>query len=215
MAGNTFLRKADSIGYGKQTATATAFVKYIDPYPGYKPVVYAFQFISGTVISAECDLEFFRAAASTDVSSDAPSGGTSIRITSTTIGGTTASLTVAALATGDYLCIELDNGTYTYDTIASVIATTSAVNPVGYLEVTNVLTDTVATGNRVWGLGISGDGHNVKYHCSLTAVTNTVAVEDGIFFGKAKGDPMMMYFLNATSTCLGAIQYLTYGYISS
>jgi len=215
MGSNTFLRSAGSFGYYKQSATATAMIRNITPYGNYKPVVYAFQFISGTVISAECDLEFFRANANTTVSSDAPSNATSIRITSTTIGGTTAALTVAALATGDYVCIELDNGTYTVDTIASVIATTSAVNPVGYCELTNALLDTVSTGNRVWGLGISGDGHNLKYHLSTTAVTNTVAQDQGLFYAKAKGDPLVMYFLNATSTVLGALQYLSYGYVNA
>ena len=47
-----------------------------------------------------------------------------------------------------------------------------------------------------------------------TAAQKALALELGIFYGASKGSPMMVTVIDATSTALCNIDYVTYGYIN-
>jgi hypothetical protein len=125
--------------------------------------------------------------------------------TATTIVVSSASFVGTSIASGDYLCVEHEDGTFGLY-LASGLST---------LTVTiNALTKGVPSGADVWIFGSpTGDA---SYHCTLKSVASTriefadptsgiceTGYDDGSYSSTGAGDPMMVYSANGTNA--GAI----------
>ena len=200
--GNTFTKTVDSFGYKAQSATATALTENIDRQTGARIAIRAFGFTPGDVATS---LYFLQTLATTTVNGAVASNLVTIVLTSANIGGTTSG-SVGAIAASDYVAVTLDNGDLMFDVLDSAASTT--------IYLTSNLTDTVASGNTVYGLGAAGDQGHIEY--ALTASTqNTKELEGGIFFGEGKGYPMILYYLAAGATATASLDYLTVEYIKA
>jgi hypothetical protein len=111
------------------------------------------------------------------------------------------------MATADYVCVALDDGTYQFSYIANASPIASL-----RLQLASALTDTVAAGNALYMLGVRGDTGHLRV--ALTASTQSTKDRDlGIFFGEAKGYPMRVELPPAGSTS-GSIDYITVGFMN-
>ncbi len=201
MGANTYLKDVDSYGYKAAAATGTALVQNITGKSGKRIAIRAFGFTDSDVATS---LYFMQVMGTTTIKAAVASGQGSVTLTSTAIGGSVTG-TVGTLAADDYCVYLLDNGDYFFDLVASVAGS--------LVTLTNVLTDTIAAGQTVWGFGAAGDAGQVEY--ALTASSqNTEALDGGIFYAGAKAYPMMVYYLNAAATGLGSIDYITVDYIN-
>ena len=203
MGSNTFLKSADSMGYKVQSATATALTHNIDRAAGARIAIRAFGFTCSDVATS---LYFLQTLNTTTVNGAVASNLVTINVASGDVSGSITGSTGPLTSDVDYVAITLDNGDLQFELLESVAST--------LVYTTNNLKDTVASGNVVYALGFPGDeGHNEYL---LTASSqSTKELDGGVFYGKAKGYPMMIYHLSAGATGLGSLDYLTVDYINS
>ena len=201
MGANTYLKDVDSYGYKPAAATGTALVQNITGKSGKRIAIRAFGFTDSDVATS---LYFMQVMGTTTIKASVASGQGSVTITATTIGGSVTT-TTGELAADDYCVYQLDNGDYFFDLVASIAGS--------LVTLTAALTDSIAAGQTVWGFGAAGDAGQIEY--ALTASSqNTEAIDGGIFYAGAKAYPMMLYYLNASATGLGTIDYITVDYIN-
>lgn len=198
MGANTYLKDVESYGYSAQSATATALTQEIPGNSEARIAIRAFGFTCANVATA---LYFFRVLGRTTVNGAVASGASTVTITSKSI------VNSGAIATADYIVLKMDDGSFHTTTVAGLQTSTR-------LTLTDALDDTLADGNSVYSYGVAADTGHIKY--TLTVSTqNTKELEGGIFFGDAKGDPMMLYYLAAGATALATLDYLSVDYINS
>lgn len=196
MATQTYVESIKTYGY-KTESVNTAIVQNIDPQPGKRITIRAYGFSCG--------------ATATSVYAMNPLGATTIT-TAVASGATTGFIGTAefqnannVLASGDYIAIELDDGTFQYTTVAT--------GTYDDFSISAALTDTVAAGNRVWGFGLYSDTGHV-YVKSLTASTHFLRYLDGALIAStAKNHPMKIWHRNDASTA-GTIDFIEVNYIN-
>ncbi len=198
---NTYLKSTKSFGYKAQSATATALVLNIDGYANARIALKAFGFTCANIADY---LYFMPVIAATTVNGAVPSGNTTMTLTSSTIGGSTAGAVI--IAASDYVVMKLDNGAYHFTAVASVASEV--------VEISSATTGAMADSKEVWGLGAAGDDHTQKYLLTVST-QNTKDLESGLFYGTGKGYPAMLYYLAATATAVTSIDYVTIDYIGS
>uniref|UniRef100_A0A6M3IGP9 Uncharacterized protein n=1 Tax=viral metagenome TaxID=1070528 RepID=A0A6M3IGP9_9ZZZZ len=195
MGANVYLKGVSGIGYKTATA-ATAIVQYVQPKSGARLCVRAFGMTCG--------------ATATNVYFMTPLGGSQALSAAVASGATTGFATAAeiqtsanALASADYIAVQLDNGQYQFTTVAT--GTYAA------FSLSAALTDTVAAGNLVWGFGIATD--TTHYRVVLTVSAQTArAIDGGLIYGSAKGAPMIVYH-NNDAALAGSQDYVAIDFI--
>ena len=194
MGANTYLKSVTSFGY-KTEATATAIQQNIDPKPGQRITIRAFGFSCGATITS---VYFMQSLGDSTIASAVASNATSGFIC------TAEPTSDEVMASKDIVCIELDNGKFQYDVVAS--GTWSC------FDITSALEDTVAAGNRIFQFGVATDEGHVRF--KLTAsVQTTGELDGGIFRASAMNKPMIIYHPNDASNG-GSNDYVSVDYIN-
>lgn len=197
MGANVYLESVASYGYKTESA-ATVIYQGIQPVAGKRIGIRAFSFTPGT---AATDAYFMQVLGTSVTAAAVASGAT------TGFGLSAQPNASVTLGSSDYVAVELDNGTAHF----SKVATGSYSN----FSLSTALTDSVAAGNMVWFFGAYGDaayGHlRVKLAASTTKAIN---IDGGVFYGKAKGYPMLAFHRNSVAGSAGAIDYITVDYIN-
>ena len=201
MGANTHLQSIFQKGYKAAASAAAALDVTIDPLPGYRIAVTDFAFTStanGSGYAAFRQVNSRGKVGTTNIAS----GGTSIGMTGSTWTST------LAFASGHYVCVALKNGLYQFTTASNYWASTDTV------VVGDVLQASVAAGASVWGFGLVDTTGHPRYAC--TAVTQTRVGTyggAGIYFGAAKGDPMVVSYPVATAAA--TFDFISGGYITA
>jgi hypothetical protein len=201
MGANTFLKRAGSKGYKTTTTTATVLVHNIDPYSGGRIAVFAFSATCGSTVG---NLVFMKVLGRTTVTTAVATGLTTVVFAAQP--GPTGNL----FASGDYVAIELNDGTTQYSYADNWDLSSLAC------VITTAFTSGVDAGAKVWNFGIYSDADHDAFVLTINNTTsNTKEVSGpGMFFAAAKGDPMRVHHLNASSQT-GSINYISYGYIDA
>lgn len=203
MGSNTFMKGAFTAGYKVQTGTGAAVVQYIDRMAGARIAIRAFGFTCADVATS---LYFLQTLNTTTVNGAVASGLVTINVTNQNSSGTITGTTGPLTSDADYVAIMLDNGNLQFELLESVAST--------LIYTTNALEDTVADGNPIYCMGFPGDQNQVEYLLTVST-QNTLELEGGIVYGRAKGYPMMVYHLSAGATAVGSLDYLAVDYINS
>ncbi len=193
---NIYAEAVGSVGYTVATATASGISAKIDGKPGKRLAITAYGFKtvgSGTTP----DIYFMKPTESTTIGTAAASNVTTITVTTMT----------TAPATSGNIVVVLDDGTYQWLTVASTATTTS-------VPISSALTDTAAAGNPVYFLNVYSSTGHFRVKGAATGAQKSDALEPGIFYATPKGAPMMVHAIDASSTALVQIDYVTYGYIN-
>ena len=197
MSINVFLENAASYGYEPCASAAATCQVNIDGSSGGRVAVRAFGFTCGSVATS---LYFMPVQGTTTSDGATASGSTTVKLTAKTItNGDTA------LAAVDHLCFEMDNGKYHFTNVTSMGVAT--------VEIVDALVDTMADGNKVWGFGVHTDEGMIGYAMAANAQA-TKDVDSGVFYGNAKGQPMIIKHLSLSSSTVGSFDYATVGYIN-
>src|SRR3990167_5330243 len=192
MGANVYLESVASYGYETEAA-ATVIYQGIQPVAGKRIGIRAFSMTPGT---GATDAYFMQVLGTSVTAAAIASGAT------TGFGLSAQPYASVTLGSSDYVAIELDNGAAHF----SKVATGSYSD----FSISTALTDSVAVGNTVWFFGAYGDaayGHLlVKLAASTTKAIN---VDGGVFYGKAKGYPMLAFHRNSVAGSAGSIDYIT------
>ena len=190
---NVYMTYAASKGY-KTAGSGTAITHDIDGRSGERIAILAF----GATASDSADKVYFmQPLDTTTMKSAILSGATTVVLTDLPALGSNA------IASGDLLAIQVDDGSFHFSLLSASSTTSTWV-------ITDALDDDVAAGNTVYWFGLSTDTGHIPFQ--LTASTqSTKESEAGIFFGSAKGYPMRVHNANAGSLP-GSIDYVTIGY---
>jgi len=108
------------------------------------------------------------------------------------------------MSTSDIVCIELDDGTFQYTTLAS--------GGWSDFSIDDALQDTVAAGNRVFQFGIATDNGHLKFNLTASVQT-TKELDGGIFRANATNKPMIIYHANDAAAA-GSNDYVSVDYIN-
>jgi len=191
-----YARGVGSLGY-KTESVGTAITQDIDPVPGARVSVHAFEALAST--TAADKLAFMVSLDQTTTNGAVASAAATVVLTSA------LAPAGAAVAANDVVVFEMDDGTYHWTTVSSWTAGTLT------MVVNDAFDDSMADNAKVWCLGVSADaGHRVFQLTSAT--TSTKEVDAGIFFGAGKGSPVRVHHPNATGAA-GAINYVSYSLI--
>jgi len=199
MGSNVYLENIKTYGYQTESASTQIDVD-IDPIDGKRVAIRSFGMTCGATATT---VTFMQALGETTTTAAVASNATT-----GFIGTAEFQTSDNAIATGDYIAIELDDGTYQYTTVAT--------GSYDDFSISAALTDTVAAGNKVWGFGLYSDsqatGGHIRYY--LTASTShTEDLDGGIFYGAAKGYPMKAWHANDAAAA-GSVDWITVEYIN-
>ncbi len=193
---NTFLEKGLSKGY-LTAATGTAIVQNIDAVAGQRITIVAF----GATCGSTAQSVYFMNPTKTTLGAAAVSAATTMTLTADP-----KDPSANAIAANDLVAIELNDGTYDYDTVSAWNSSTKLVTLKGSLA------GAAAAGRGFWNFGVYTDnGHFVFAMTASTAHDESTA--GGRFFAPNKGYPMKIYITNATKQCL--FRYASGGYVNS
>lgn len=202
--------------FGGLTATAgTAITALVPPHSrGYSRITKAL-YRPGATGHA---LVFLKSFGSAELTAAVAASGTSITLDRDP-GGTTGTpdevaAPCGAIANGDWLCIELDDGSYFLTTLSSLSTLTMTVN---------ALPSAAAAGNKVWTFGVPGD-HPVSSQTAQKpnpikgfTITTTASVMNefsdtasGILQSLAPNMPLMVHSANGTNA--GVLELLSGSY---
>lgn len=193
----TFVYGAD--GIGKQTQTAgTAIVACANGKPGAYTNVIKFASTAGATAHTGY---LMRDASATTLSSAAAASQAVINVAAAlTDGGGNA------IASGDYVAVQLDNGNWH-------VATFSSAASLAYTLGSN-LPSAASSGNKVFCYGVVGDSFHTNYSYTLTASAQVVVpsgdVTGCVVRGRSLGAPVLFYNANATNA--STLDYLMWGY---
>ena len=111
-----------------------------------------------------------------------------------------------AVASGDYIAVQLDNGNWH-------VATFSSASTLAYTLGTN-LSAAASAGNKVFCYGVVGDTFHANYSFALASGAQTVIpsgdVTGCVVRGRSLGAPVLFYNDNATNA--STLDYLLWGY---
>jgi len=203
MGSNTFLKDCDSFGYIVQADTTTAVYRGIPRHPAQRITIRAFGATCGNVAT---EIHFMNVITTTDLTSPVATGTATIVVNDNNCGGDGVG-NPTTVAVGDWIAVMLNNGATHFAQVHSITSST--------IRLTNCLTFAagVATTNTIYGLGAYTDAQ-IGYNMTV-ATQNTKELEGGIFYGKEKGYPMIVYAQASAETALISIDYLTIDYINS
>lgn len=206
MGMNVYLESVKSYGY-TPAATGAATMKIdITGISGQRIVIRAFGYTCGDVLADLYFLQTVRTTTGGDGTMTA-SGNTTMLLSTIAITND-ASGDVADLAAADFLVIKQENGVYHFTECSSVSGNTT-------IEFYQALTASCEAGAMVYGIGIGGDGGHIRYHLTLTQTQVSKELYDGLYYGNAKGYPMIAYHQAAASTASAtSMDWLTIGYIN-
>lgn len=195
MGANTYLKSVTSFGY-KTAATGTAIQQNIDPKAGQRITIRAFGFSCGATITS---VYFMQSLGDSTIANAVASNATSGFVC------TAEPTSDEVMASKDIVCIELDNGKFQYDVVAS--GTWSC------FDITSALEDTVAAGNRIFQFGVHTDDGHLRFKLTVSVQT-TKELDGGIFRANAMNKPMIAYHVNDTTTVSGSQDYISVDYIN-
>lgn len=199
MGANVYLDAVDQLGYNTETP-ATLIISQINPVTGSRIAIRAFSLYCAATAT---DVWFLQAMGQTTVTTAVASGATTGIILTAE-----PQSTANPVASGDYLLIEMDDGTFHQTTVATGLYTG--------LSISDALDDSLAAGNRVWAFGLYTDTapiSHVRVHLSSTSASTTRDEDGGVIFGVAKGYPILVFHRN-NAAAAGAIDYVTVDYIN-
>jgi hypothetical protein len=194
MGANVYLTHAASFGDAGEGATSV-IIKEIPGRPGERISIRAFALYGA---ATAVDFYFMQVIGSDATIAAAASGGSIINLTAQPI-------STNELAAGDFLVIVQDNGVYHFSELG-------AVTGFSVLVLCTVLTGAVAIGNTVYDMGVYSDSGHHRIEMSDSTETER-SLDGGLIYGAAKGYPMMLYNLAASSDA-GVVRYLTVDYIN-
>lgn len=186
-------------GRGKLTQTAgTAIVAYVPGVAGAYSHLIKFVNTAGATAHTQT---FMRDASQTTLSSSAAASQAVVNVTAAlTDGGGNA------IASGDYVALQLDNGNWHVTTFSSAatLAYTLGVN----------LPAAAAAGNKIFCYGVIGDAFHDDYDYALGAgATTTISAGDegfSVVKGRSAGAPIVCYNANATNA--STLDYMTWAH---
>jgi len=190
MATQAYLEAIEQIGYKTESA-ATPIEMDISPRPGKRIAIKSYGFSCGATATSVYAMQSLGSATlTTAVASNATTG---------FIGTGEFQTTNNALASSDYIAVELDDGTYQFTTVAT--------GTYDDFSISDALTDSVAAGNKMFGFGLYSDtGH--QYIEALTASTHFTRDSDGaLVAATAKGTPMKIWHANDAAVA-GSVDYI-------
>jgi len=190
---NLYAEAVGGVGYTVATATASGISVKIDGKPGKRLVITGYGFTD--TAPHVPDLYFMKPVESTTIGTAAASNVTTITVTTM----------ATAPATSGNIVVVLDNGTYQWLTVASTASTTS-------IPISSALTDTAAAGNPVYFLNVYGTAGHYRVKGAAAGAQQTKNSDIGLFAGNPKGAPFMAHCIQASSTGLCSIDYITYAY---
>ena len=195
MGANVYLKAVGSKGYKVGTSTV-AIQHNIDGVGGGRIAILAF----GVTCGAAESLYFMTVIGTSTLNGAVASGAT------TCVFLANPAPAANLLASGDYVALVLDNGTFLYAAISNWwVSNLTAV-------LDTALTDDAASGNAVYNFGVYSDSDHFAY--LLTANSQTTKSQDpGVFFGAAKGYPMKVWHPN-TGSQPKSIDYVTVQYLN-
>lgn len=186
-------------GFGKTTANAgTAIVSYASAKAGAYTNVLKFSYTNSTTAHTGT---LMKDASGTTLSSAAAASQAVVNVTAAlTDGGGNA------IASGDYVAVQLDNGTWHVTTFSSAatLAYTLGAN----------LPAAASAGNKIFCYGVIGDAYHDLGDYALAASATTVVpsgdVTGCVMRGRSLGAPVIFYDGNATAA--GTLDYIMWGY---
>lgn len=196
MAGNHFFASG---GYGSKTASAgTAIVQHV---PGKNGAYANLVKMANTAGATAHTITVMRDASSTTTTASAAASQAVINVTAAlTDGGGNA------IASGDYVALQQDNGTWHVTTFSSAatLAYTLAAN----------LTYASAAGSKVFCYGVIGDAYHDNSDYASGAAAQTVFpsgdVTGSLACGKTAGAPLLIYNANASNA--STLDYVLWAY---
>ena len=194
MGANTYLAGVTSLGY-KTEAASTAIQQEISPRPGARITIRAFGFTCG---ASATSVYFMQALGQSTMAGAVASG---LLVGMALAAEPSAGVT---MGTNDIVCLELDDGTFQYTTLAS--------GGWSDFSIADALEDDVAAGNKVWQFGVHTDDGHIRFNLTASVQTSK-AVEGGIFYAKSKNRPMIVYHVN-DGVAAGSIDYVSIDYIN-
>lgn len=202
MATSTLSRLCHHIGYTTQTAD-TPIVGLVPPKGNnYKTKITRIIYTpAGTVH----DVVVMKALAKTTVLTAAADGATTLVLTDGA--GGDEFLAAEALASGDYIVVQNDDGYYSYHLVSA--------NTAGSLTI-NALPQAVSAGRPVWLFGAPDQSGTPSPHLTLKSIASTriewgcpeagvaesgfeTTVSNVTYSRSGFGDPMLVYSANATA----------------
>lgn len=195
MGANVYLKGVASFGY-KTEAKSTKIWHGIQAMPGARIAIrsYAAKHGHATVAS---HLWFMKVLGRTTLSTAAAASATTVVLTATQ---------TYANAASDWVAVIDDEG---YTNFARAVSWTAASKK---LTIDTALAAAAAAGNNVYVFGVTTDaGHIASKTLAAGGTVNSDALDGGIFYAAAKGDPMIAILTNPSSP--SAIESLTVDYI--
>jgi len=189
-----YIEAVTSLGYKTESA-ATAIVQQIDPVSGARIAIRSYGFTCGATAT---NAYFMQTLGTTTVSTAIASGAT----TGIVLAGEPVSAN--ALASNDYIGIMVDDGTMHVSKVATGTYST--------LSLTTAIDDTAAAGNAVYFFGAYGDTAHLRVVLVVSVQTSKVQ-DGGIFFGAAKGYPMLVWH-NNDAAAAGSHDFVSVDYIN-
>lgn len=197
MGANTYLAHPTAFGYQANGTTGDIITQFIPPRPGERIAIRAFGFTAGSGVTS---VYFMTETGNSTMSKACASNAT------TTMALVAEPTSGNALATSDFVAIELDNGTYQGVAIAT--------GGWSDFSIAEVLADTVSTGNNVYNFSAVTNLNSQKFNCTASTQT-TKELDGGLFYADGKNKAMLVYHTNDTSAnAFGSIDYLTVDYIN-
>jgi len=200
MGANVYLEGVAAFGY-KTASAETAITQNIPPKEGKRIAIKAFGATAGT---SATDIYFMQTLGTTTLKAACTTSRSIINLTAQPITGNN-------VAANDYLVVKLDDGTYHFSIVSSILG-------LSVILLTIPLSGVAAAGNTVYDLGAYGDtltGYGGHFRWNITASTQeTLALDGGFCYARAKGYPMMAYHRNNVAGSAGSIDYIMVDYIN-
>lgn len=199
MGANVYLESCDSFG-NKSAAAGTSVKHNISGRSGKRITIFAFGATCGSTVT---HLYFMQTLGTAAVGTAAIVG-----VASVVLDGDASVSGSYGLAALDNVVLVDTNGTYEFRVVKSWEITTNK------LVLTAVHGAALDAGGAVYQLGVSTDSGHLKYRLTVS-VQNTKFSDIGVFFGEAKGYPMIAFMKNAANNA-GAddIDFISVGYLN-
>lgn len=201
MAANVYLEAVDGFGY-KTQAKGTKIWYGIPGRDNERIAIRAYG-AKNAHATVATHLWFMNVLGRTTLASASADGVYSAVLTATVATGNN-------LAASDFICIVDDAGYYNF---ARVVSWTAATKTVVF---DTALDSAAAAGNKFFDFGVTTDttpySHTKSKSLTAGGAQVTHELDGGIFYAKAKGDPMVAVMVNPSAT--SSIEYLTVDYIN-
>ena len=213
MGANAYLSDVATYGYNNSNVSAATHVIAWQPVPG-KPgkrlAILSYAATTGTLASA---IIFQGALGYTTVAVAAVSDATHIDVAAEpgpaaeTFADQTAFPT-NIMASGDYICIVMDNGTYMFNRVTTWTLGSLA------MSISTAITQPLSVGARIYNLGLRSDFRHPRRMLTTTGTSNTDKNDPFLVACNIKGSPMIVSVGAVGSAGQCAIDLLQVGYFT-